>query len=255
MNEEMVTSVNTEEVAEPQNTEENVIETQEENQEVQTEETTTEPTENVEEQSENTEENKNVQTPEENAAFAKVRREAEQRGRDAAFAAMGMTWRGQPITTEAEYYQAVREKQIIEEAQKNNQNPEDALRLDKLEKEALEYRREKEFSQQERALLEDEDLSPIYNENKDDIRKIMDEGACSLDTAFTLFIKDNFKSLLKKAREDSEQATIKNLQKNQSSTPGSLTDESNNSSKINFDKMSDSEFEKYVEGVKSGVIK
>ena len=47
-----------------------------------------------------------VQTPEENAKFAQVRREAEARARDKVIADMGMTWEGRPISTYDDYVKA-----------------------------------------------------------------------------------------------------------------------------------------------------
>lgn len=53
---------------------------------------------------------KPVQDTETNKIYAKIRKEAEAKAKDEAIAEMGMEWNGKPITTYAQYKQALNEK-------------------------------------------------------------------------------------------------------------------------------------------------
>lgn len=128
------TSVNTSEVAEQA---ENTTTTQQQDNTTTTEQTVPS-TESVNEEvtTSQQKETKPVQTPEENAKFAQLRRDyeaktqtARQQARDEFIASQGYTWNGKPITTEAEYNQALQEKKyqdagidpnLINEAVNNN---------------------------------------------------------------------------------------------------------------------------------------
>lgn len=93
-------------------------------------------------------EQKPSQSPEENAKYAQIRREyegrlraeterAKQEARDEYIASQGYEWNGKQIKTEAEYNQAVREKQIYDKYQAQGL-PEDVIqqlaKVDQLEK-------------------------------------------------------------------------------------------------------------------------
>lgn len=74
-------------------------------------------------------EEKPIQTPEENAQFAAQRRaretELKQKAVDEYIAAQGFEWNGKPITTEAEYKQALYEQEL----QEKGQDPDEVKRL------------------------------------------------------------------------------------------------------------------------------
>jgi len=77
-------------------------------------------------------------------------KEAEQRARDAIIAEMGYTWRGKPITTEAEYRQALKEKEIEDKIRMQYSNlPEEII------EEILENRRFREETLAERKAREE----------------------------------------------------------------------------------------------------
>lgn len=61
---------------------------------------------------------KPVQSAEENAKFATIRREAEAKARDKTIADMGMEWNGQPITTYEQYMKAKAESEQMAREQK-----------------------------------------------------------------------------------------------------------------------------------------
>lgn len=63
-------------------------------------------------------EEKPVQTAEDNAKYAAIRREAESKARDKTIADMGMEWNGQPITTYDQYVKAKAESEQYAREQK-----------------------------------------------------------------------------------------------------------------------------------------
>jgi hypothetical protein len=63
-------------------------------------------------------EDKPVQSAEENAKYASIRREAESKAKDKVIADMGMTWNGQPVTTYDQYIKAKAESEQYEKEQK-----------------------------------------------------------------------------------------------------------------------------------------
>lgn len=253
-------SENNVEVAEPQEIETEETEVTEEEETVEV----TEPTENETTDSEVEEGEPNLQTAEQNREFARQRREAElqqkvfeaeQRGRDLAIAALGMEWNGKPITTEAEYKKAVEEKAIYDKAIEDNKDPQEALRLKTLEDKVNMYEKQSQFVQQEADIMKSEEFGPIYADHKDEIKGIADSCNCSLDTAMTLYVKENFTKLLQETKKRTEQDTINNLKKNKISSPGALGNSDNNQKGIDFNKMNDKDFEAYVEAVKNGTIR
>lgn len=72
----------------------------------------------VEPQQTNELQQKTTQSPEENAKYASIRREAEAKARDKVIADMGMEWNGQPITTYDQYVKAKAESDQYQLEQK-----------------------------------------------------------------------------------------------------------------------------------------
>lgn len=254
------TSVNSVEVAEPQT-------------EVANTEVTQEPT-SVESNSQVTEVEGNDpqpevadepqgQSPEVNAAYAKARREFEarkqqevQRAKDEFIASQGMEWNGKPITTEAEYRQALVEKQAYDRAIAEGQSPEIAQQLaeqtrknQELEERVSNFERQNAINQQEAEFKNDEFLSPIYNQYSDEIRNLADLYNVDINTAWSLFVGNpqNLKTIIENQTKNVEQTTIQNIQSNGIATPGSLVDEAQTPQTPNFKTMSKAEFEKYRE--------
>lgn len=254
------TSVNSVEVAEPQT-------------EVANTEVTQEPT-SVESNSQVTEvegdnpqpevaDEPQGQSPEVNAAYAKARREFEarkqqevQRAKDELIASQGMEWNGKPITTEAEYKQALVEKQAYDRAIAEGQSPEIAQQLaeqtrknQELEERVSNFERQNAINQQEAEFKNDEFLSPIYNQYSDEIRNLADLYNVDINTAWSLFVGNpqNLKTIIENQTKNVEQTTIQNIQSNGIATPGSLVDEAQTPQTPNFKTMSKAEFEKYRE--------
>jgi hypothetical protein len=82
-------------------------------------------------------------------AIERAKQEAAQQARDAFIAEMGMTWNGKPITTEAEYRQALAEQELINKYKDRNLPPE-------VIQELIESRRDREERQREKAAREEE---------------------------------------------------------------------------------------------------
>jgi hypothetical protein len=91
-------------------------------------------------------------------AIERARQEAAQQAKDALIADMGYTWNGKPITTEAEYKQALQEQELINKY-KDRDLPEEVIR------ELVENRRFREEQQRERAEKEEQAKQQAqYNE-------------------------------------------------------------------------------------------
>jgi hypothetical protein len=76
-------------------------------------------------------------------AVERARQEAAQQARDSVIAEMGYTWNGQPITTEAQYKQAMAEQKLIEQYRDRDLPPE-------VIQELVENRRDREERQREK---------------------------------------------------------------------------------------------------------
>jgi hypothetical protein len=82
-------------------------------------------------------------------AVERARQEAAQQARDAVIAEMGYEWKGKPITTEAEYRQALKEKQLEDALRQQYANVPDEIvnkliELDRFREETLAERKARE---------------------------------------------------------------------------------------------------------------
>ena len=71
------------------------------------------------------------QSPEENAKFAEIRREAERKARDKTISEMGMEWNGKPITTYDEYQKALaesKEQELLAQMKSDEVDPQEILK-------------------------------------------------------------------------------------------------------------------------------
>lgn len=150
---------------------------------------------------------KPVQTPEENARFAAIRREAEARARQAerqaaeseynsAIAKLGIEWDGKPVATIAELNYALEQKALQEQAQ--TINPVEVLAelqntkltaqqaIEKLSR----YERMEALSAQAQTLSSDPKWSQFYKSNEAVIRGLADRFNCDLDTAMLVHYRD-----------------------------------------------------------------
>lgn len=192
---------------------------------------------------------KPVQSQEENALFAKMRRENEARvrqaqieARDNMIAEMGMEWNGQPIRTYDEYQKALKEKQLMEEAQQRGIDPKAYAETQLLREEVASYRRESLLTQQDYELTSDPDKGALYNSWKDDIREMADRHGCDLNTAFSVILTERIGEVLSMNQKKIQNETIAKINENQVSTPGSLG-ASGEQPSLDAWSMSDNDFE------------
>lgn len=192
---------------------------------------------------------KPVQSQEQNALFAKMRREnearvreAEIRARDNMIAEMNMEWNGQPIKTYSDYQKAIKEKQLMEEAQQRGIDPQAYTETQLLREEVASYRRESMLTQQDYELSADPIKGDLYNSWKDDIRQLADTHGCDLNTAFSVMLTDRIGEVLSMNQKKIQQETISKINENQSSTPGSLG-ASGEQPSLDAWTMSDNDFE------------
>lgn len=212
-----------EEVATPQNEE---IETTE-NEVVETEQIEApegEGVEDVEVADPQPEEVNNVQqqTAEENARFARLRREAEQKGMDKAIAALGLEYEGNKITTYEQYQEALKLQQLAEEAQRQGIDPKFYTDFAQMQEKLNAYEKEKSFISQEKELKEDKTRSEIYESFKDEIGDISNSYGVDLRTAFTLYVEQNLDKILENKIKNVQNETIKKINQNKNSSPGAL---------------------------------
>lgn len=202
-----------------------------------------------------------AQTPEENAMFAKIRREAEARvreaelrARDNMIAEMGMEWNGQPIRNYDDYQRAVKEKQLMEEAQRRGIDPNAYAEAQLLREEVASYRRESLLTQQDYELSGDPVKGSLYNSWKDEIREMADRHGCDLNTAFSVMLTDRIGEVLSMNQQKIQNETISKINANQTSTPGALGS-ANEQPTLDAWSMSDDEFEKMKSKALNGELR
>jgi hypothetical protein len=198
-------------------------------------------------------EEKPVQSAEVNAQYAKIRREAEQAARDKTIAEMGMTWNGQPITTYAQYQQAIQEKQAMDEAQQRNIDPQLYAEFKSMQNKLNSYEREKSLMSQDIQLEGDEKIGAIYKEWKSEVHDMANKYNCDYETAFTLLTREKLPDLLSKKELEGQQTAIKNIKTNASTTPGAAGQ--GGEVKATIKDMGKKDFDDLVEKVKRGEIK
>lgn len=195
--------------------------------------------------------NSQVQTQEDNARFAAIRRDAETKGMDRAVAAMGMEWNGKPIKTYAEYQRAIAEQRATEEAEKKGIDPQFYSDFQSMKSELDSYKREKTFMEQEKSLSNDPVRGQYFNEWKDEVKDIAMNYGVDLRTAYTLLLDQRLPDILSKAQQRIQNETIQNINKNASSSPGALSSETSQT-KTSYMDMSKADFEAYKNKVLNG---
>ena len=176
------------------------------------------------------------QSPEENAKFAEIRREAERKARDKTISEMGMEWNGKPITTYDEYQKALaesKEQELLAQMKSDEVDPQEILKQlkenDPEIKQLREYQKEVNIKNQISELnAELKDLGIEEIKSIDDIAKLE-----SADRVITLLqrgydLKDayliaNKDALIKGSIQKTESRTIAKVKANEEASPGSLS--------------------------------
>ncbi len=171
---------------------------------------------------------KEVQSQEMNSHFAKLRREAEQKGMDRVISEMNLEWQGRKITNYSQYQQALREQQLYEEAQNQNIDPQFYVDFKNMQNELHGYRQERTFMEQERELSNDSSRGEFYNQWKDEIKDMARLYDVDLKTAFTITLENKLPEILSSQAQRIKNETISKINENGNSSVGSLGQQGEN---------------------------
>lgn len=199
-------------------------------------------------------EEKPVQTPEQNAMFAKIRRESEQRARDQVISEMGMTWNDRPIRSYQEYQQALREQQLQQEAESQGLDPQFYVDFKNMQDKLSFYERNNAITQQDYELASDPVKGDLYNQWRFDVREMADRYNVDLRTAFSVVLEQRLGDVLAMNQKKIQQDTIKKINTNSKTTPGALG-AANDQPGINYADMSEADFEKIMAKAMRGELK
>jgi hypothetical protein len=186
-------------------------------------------------------------------AFARRLKEeterARQEARDAFVAEQyaGIEWNGKPITTEAELQQALFEQELqnaagagdIDLNQLINEHPD--VKAARLHRES-QQRQQKIFSEWEELQDEYPDISD-FSKIPPEVYALKDQKGISLLDAYN-------RINIKKIKVQTEQETIRKLNQNAASSPGSVMDDGVVHKTKSVDEMTPEEFETYREEVR-----
>lgn len=175
-----------------------------------------------------------------------VTERARQEARDAFVAEQyaGMEWNGKPITTEAELNQALYEQQLMNAGAEDisrlvNEHPD--VRAARMEREAVQRQQQiyGEYSELQESYPDIKDFSQIPAE----VFAIRDAKGIPLLDAYN-------RVHVKKVKLETEQETIRKINNNAASSPGSVQDGIVVHKNKSVDEMSAEEFEAYREEVR-----
>jgi hypothetical protein len=195
-------------------------------------------------------------------AFARRLKEetakAAQTARDTFIAEQGYEWNGKPIRTEAEYKQALYEKQLHDAGQ----DPETVKKL-------VDEHPDVQLARQEAARIRDQqkiynefvELMGEYEDIKDasqippEVWQLRAEKGITLLDAHNRIERKNSKAQLEKIRIEAEQEAIRKISKNAATSPGSASDGNVSHQTKSVMDMSPEEFEAYKEEVRNRQMK
>ncbi|SDG47666.1 hypothetical protein [Desulfosporosinus hippei] len=179
---------------------------------------------------------------------------AAQAARDAFIAEQGYEWNGKPITTEAEYKQALYEKQMHDAGQ----DPDTVKKLVDEHPDVKKAREEFARMESQRQIWSEYQELAAEHDNIKDPSQIPpevwqlknDKGITLLDAQNRIIVK-NHKAQLEKIRLDTEQETLRKISKNQITSPGSASNGNVSHQTKSVMDMTAEEFEAYREEVKN----
>ena len=200
-------------------------------------------------------EQKPVQDSQTNAAFAQMRREAEQYKRevDEANKIIADLYAEHGINDLTALKQAYQQRKQAQEAQKVGVDPQFYQQFQTMEQKLNAIEREKTLVQQDTALASDPNLGELYKQFKPEVQQLANQYSVDYDAAFTLILREKLPTLLSGTKTQAEQSAIQKLTQNAQASTGSLSggDVDHNTS---IAKMPKSDFSKLVEQVKRGEI-
>lgn len=199
------------------------------------------------------EEVKPVQTPEQNAQFADVRRRASTEAQDQTIAEMGLSWNDKPISTYSEYKSALNEQKLQKEAEEKGVDPELYTKMNTMQSQLDSMNRDKTLIEQDNSLSNDPKVGELYKQYRDQTHEIASQYNVDYDTALTILIRENLSDIMGKKSIQTEQDTIKGLQQNSNTSPGSLSNGLFN--KANIGKMDKKSFAELTQQAIRGELK
>jgi len=199
------------------------------------------------------EEDKVPQTPAENKNYADIRRRASTEAQDRTISEMNLSWNDKPITTYSDYQKALQEQKWQKEAEEKGQDPELYSKVNNMQSELSSLRRDKTLSEQDSQLSNDPKVGEIYKQYKPETHKIASDYNVDYNTALTILIRENLSDIMGKKSIQTEQDTIKGLQQNSNTSPGSLGNGSFN--KANIGKMDKKSFAELTQQAIRGELK
>lgn len=183
------------------------------------------------------------QTPEQNAMYANIRREAETRAKDATIRELS----GGQFNSYAEYQDYVRQQNEAAQAQQLGVDPAFLNKVNSLESELTTLRQEREAN----ALANDPVHGGYFKQWEGDIKQLAQAAGCSLRTAYSVMLERNLPNLISGMKTAGQQDAITKLTQTDQTSPGSLSSEAAGSAK-SVSNMSKSDFAKLQEEVLRG---
>lgn len=197
---------------------------------------------------------KPIQSQEDNAMFAKMRRDAESRARDNTIAEMGMVWNDKPVNTYAEYQQALKEKKFMEEAQQQGVDPQFYKDFRNMEDKLHYHERNSVILKQDNELSNDPVKGEFYKAWKDEVTELANAHDVDLRTAFSVILDEKLADVLAISNKKTQQDTITKISNNKGSTPGSLSSTIDQPSSNAWD-MSEADFKVMMDKAARGELK
>lgn len=199
-----------------------------------------------------------VQDRETNAAFAQMRREAEQAKRERDQAIADIYGQSHGITTWDQYQQAKAQAEAEQKAQQMGVDPRFYQEFEGLKQKLNSYEQERQqtayertLMQQEQSLANDPNVGQLFNTYKDEVKSLAQQAHCDYDIALTMLLRDKIPQLLNSTKSTAEQDAVKRLINNATSSPGSLS-QGGEPPKTDIKSMSKTDFEIMVNRVKRG---
>lgn len=207
---------------------------------------------------------KPVQSPEENARFAEVRRKAEQEAQDKLIAEMYGKSHG--IYTKADYDKAVREQQereMLEQMKSEEVDPKEIYKalkendpdyqeLQKIKAETYTQNQLRELNNELKELEIDVEVKSLDDLAKlDNAEQIIDHIKTGKTLAEAYFLA-NRKALIQKEAEKVRKETLEKTLSLKGSSPGALDQSAGTEHKDSYSTMSSEDFEKLKEDVLMG---
>lgn len=207
---------------------------------------------------ENTQIEQQPQSPEMNAQFARVRREAEERAsqkaRDELIAELGWTYGDKPITTYAEYQNALKEQKLAEEAKNQGIDPQFYVEFKQMQEKSAMYERNEMIRSQEAELSADPVRGDLYGQWADDVKAMANDFNVDLKTAFTITLESKLPEIMQMYSQKAQNKAVESITQNNNASTGSLGQTAETPS-LDFNNMTKEEFEAYTQRALRGELK